>query len=174
MLANYSLPLRAEYLFTLHQSVAQNLSDVWVSTLETGEAQLRSVADIAEITVRTTKQKPYPVWFSCRPEAIRYGFRFGPKLSGMVFVSARSYPVRFSCRPKAIRYGFRVGPKLSGNFFMSTRSNPVWCAHSLSKTTSIPDTSLCESPGPDPWLMTILLSLRYAHSKWFWTTRETH
>lgn len=29
----YSLPLRCEYLFTLHQSVAQHPSDVWRSTL---------------------------------------------------------------------------------------------------------------------------------------------
>ena len=62
----------------------------------------------AEITVRTSKQKPYPVWFSFRPEAIRHGFRVCPKLSAMVFVSARSYPVRFSCLPEAIRYSVNI------------------------------------------------------------------
>lgn len=42
----YSLRLRSEYLFTLHQSVAQHPSDVWRSTLNIGEVQLPSVTEI--------------------------------------------------------------------------------------------------------------------------------
>ena len=37
--ATYLLPLRSIFLFTLHQSVAQNLSDMWRSTFEIGAAQ---------------------------------------------------------------------------------------------------------------------------------------
>ena len=50
----YSLPLRSEYpaAFTLQQSVAQNLYDMWRSTFEISEAQLHSVTKIApKITV---------------------------------------------------------------------------------------------------------------------------
>ena len=63
--SNYSLPLRSE-LFPLRQSVAQNLFEVWRFTFEAGEAQLRSVTEIApKITVLMCEQKLYPVWFSC-------------------------------------------------------------------------------------------------------------
>ena len=44
---SYSLPLRTKYLLTLHQSVAQNLSDMCRSTSEIGAALLRSVTEIA-------------------------------------------------------------------------------------------------------------------------------
>ena len=54
----YSLPLRSEYLFTLHQRVEQNLSDMWRSTFEIGAAQLHSVA---EVTALMCEQKSYPV-----------------------------------------------------------------------------------------------------------------
>ena len=45
----YLLPLRPEYLFTLHQSVAQNLSNIWRSTFKNG-ASLR-YRNSAEVTV---------------------------------------------------------------------------------------------------------------------------
>ena len=67
-LALYSLLRRSEQVFTLHQSVAQNLSDTWRSTFEIGAAQLRSVTDRnrAEIISLMCEQKPCPVWFSRR------------------------------------------------------------------------------------------------------------
>ena len=44
----YSLPVRSEYLFTMRQSVTQNLSDMWRSTFEIGAGpQLRFVTEIA-------------------------------------------------------------------------------------------------------------------------------
>ena len=56
------LLLRSQYVFTLHRSMAQNLSDMWRSTIENGAARLRFVT---AITVLMGKQKPYLVWFSC-------------------------------------------------------------------------------------------------------------
>ena len=63
--SNYSLPLRSE-LFPLRQSVAQNLFEVWRFTFEAGEAELRSVTEIApKITVLIMwTEAVYPVWFS--------------------------------------------------------------------------------------------------------------
>ena len=40
-------PNTCSQLFTVHQSMAQNLSDMWRSTFKIGEAQLRSVTEIA-------------------------------------------------------------------------------------------------------------------------------
>ena len=42
----YPLPPRSEYLFTLYHSVAQNLFDMWRSSLESGAAELRSVTGL--------------------------------------------------------------------------------------------------------------------------------
>ena len=57
------------YLFTLHQSVAQNLSAMRVTVGEfrdrRGATSLR-YRNRAEITVLMCEQKPYPVWFSYR------------------------------------------------------------------------------------------------------------
>ena len=39
----------AEQVFTLHRSVAQHLSDMWLSTIEIGSAQLRFVTEIAPL-----------------------------------------------------------------------------------------------------------------------------
>ena len=39
----------AEQVFTLHRSVAQHLSDMWLSTMEIGSAQLRLVTEIAPL-----------------------------------------------------------------------------------------------------------------------------
>ena len=36
----------SEYLFKRHQSMAQNLSDIWRSTFEIGAVQLRPVTEI--------------------------------------------------------------------------------------------------------------------------------
>ena len=55
VLAVYSLPLRIKYLFTLHQRVAQKLSDMWGPCLEITAAQLPSV------TVSSRNQISY-VW----------------------------------------------------------------------------------------------------------------
>ena len=63
----YSLPPRSEYLFTLHQYVAQNLSDIWHSTFEIGAASLRH-GNRTEITVLMCEQEPHPVLFSCLPK----------------------------------------------------------------------------------------------------------
>ena len=46
-ISTYPLPSRSEYLFTLPQSVVQNLSDMWHHTFEIGTAQLRSVTKMA-------------------------------------------------------------------------------------------------------------------------------
>ena len=46
-ISTYPLPSRSEYLFTLHQSVVQNLSDMWHSTFEIGTGQLRSATKMA-------------------------------------------------------------------------------------------------------------------------------
>ena len=47
----------------------EHLSDIWLSTLEIGAAQLRFVTPLLrnrdEITVFMFEQKPYPVWLSC-------------------------------------------------------------------------------------------------------------
>ena len=56
----YSLRLRSEYLFTLHQSVAQHPSDVWRSTLNIGEVQLRF----------------HPLQKSCGEKAIRHSLQW--------------------------------------------------------------------------------------------------
>ena len=64
-----SLLLIPEYPFTLHQSVAQNLSDMWRSTIEIGAEQIRSVTEIAP-------KSP----FSCVNRIpVRYGFRTDAK-----------------------------------------------------------------------------------------------
>lgn len=56
----YSLRLRSEYLFTLHQSVAQHPSDVWRSTLNIGEVQLRF----------------HPLQKSCGEKAVRHSLQW--------------------------------------------------------------------------------------------------
>ena len=68
-ISTYSLPSRSEYLFTLHQSVVQNLSDMWHSTFEIGTVQLRSVTKMA------TKSLSYYVWTE--------------SLSGMIFAPVK-------------------------------------------------------------------------------------
>ena len=60
-----SLLLIPEYPFTLHQSVAQNLSDMWRSTIEIGAEQIRSVREIAP-------KSPFPC---VNRSPSRYGFR---------------------------------------------------------------------------------------------------
>ena len=75
------------YLFTLHQNVAQNLSDVKHSTLEIGAAQLRSVPEIA----------PKSPFLFVNRSPIRYDFRAGakvyyePKLSLLIELSSLSF-----------------------------------------------------------------------------------
>ena len=54
----FTSAIRSKYLFILYRSVAQNLSDVWRSTLEIGTAQLRR--NRAESTVLICES------FSCR------------------------------------------------------------------------------------------------------------
>ena len=61
----YSLPQRSEYLLTLHQSVPQNLSNMWRSTFEISAAKLRSVTEI-DITVLMCGHKTYLKRFSRR------------------------------------------------------------------------------------------------------------
>ena len=75
------------YLFTLHQSVAQNLSDMKHSTLEICAAQLCNVSEIVP-------KSP----FSCvKRSPIRYDFRAGakvyyePKLSLLIELSSLSF-----------------------------------------------------------------------------------
>ena len=46
-ISSYPFPSLSEYLFTLHQSVVQNLSVMWHSTFEIGTEQLRSVTKMA-------------------------------------------------------------------------------------------------------------------------------
>ena len=60
----YSLPLGTKYLLTLHQSVAQNLSDMCHSTSEIGAALLRSVTEIAPKSPFLCVNRSL-VWFSC-------------------------------------------------------------------------------------------------------------
>ena len=68
------------YLFTLHQSVAQNLSDMKHSTFENGAAQLCNVSEIA----------PKSPFLYVNRSLIRYDFRVGanvycePKLSLLI------------------------------------------------------------------------------------------
>ena len=69
LFATYSLPLRSEYLFTLHHTVAQNLSDMWLSTFEISAAQLRSVTEI----------QPKSPFLCVNRSPIRYGFRADAK-----------------------------------------------------------------------------------------------
>ena len=57
-------PATVRYLLTLHQTVAQNPSDMWRSTFEFGAASLR-YRNRAEIPVLMRKQNPYPLWFPC-------------------------------------------------------------------------------------------------------------
>ena len=66
-ISTYPLPSRSEYLFTLHQSVVQNLSDMWRSTFEIGTAQLRSV----------TKMAAKSLLLRVNRIPIRYDFRAG-------------------------------------------------------------------------------------------------
>ena len=76
------LPLRLDYLVTLHQSVAQNWSDMWLSTDvrdRRGAASLR-YRNHAQITAVMCEGKPYPVWFSCRrksyPLLCKHGLKY--------------------------------------------------------------------------------------------------
>ena len=75
------------YLFALHQSVAQNLSDMKRSTFETGAAQLRSVPEIA----------PKSPFLFVNRSPIRYDFCAGakvycePKLSLLIELSSLSF-----------------------------------------------------------------------------------
>ena len=70
----YSLPPLSEYLFTLHQSLAQNLSDMWRSALYIGAAQLLSVTEII------VPKLP----FLCENRSfIQYGFAPAQELSGI-------------------------------------------------------------------------------------------
>ena len=62
---SYSLPLRTKYLLTLHQTVAQNLSDMCRSTSEIGAALLRSVTEIAPKSPFLCVNRSL-VWFSRR------------------------------------------------------------------------------------------------------------
>ena len=56
-ISSYPFPSLSEYLFTLHQSVVQNLSDMWHSTLEISAAHLRSVTKMA-----TMQNQCYYMW----------------------------------------------------------------------------------------------------------------
>ena len=58
------------YLFTLHQSVAQNLSDMKHSTFEIGATQLCCVTEIA----------PKSPFLCVNRSLIRYDFRAGAKV----------------------------------------------------------------------------------------------
>ena len=58
------------YLFTLHQSVAQNLSDMKHSTFENGAAQLCNVSEIA----------PKSPFFCVNRSSIQYDVRVGAKV----------------------------------------------------------------------------------------------
>ena len=55
VLAIYSLPLGTKYLFTLHQRVAQKLSDMWRPCLEIAATQLPSVTE-------SSRKQLYYVW----------------------------------------------------------------------------------------------------------------
>ena len=55
-------PATVRYLLTLHQTVAQNPSDMWRSNFEFGAASLR-YRNRAEIPVLMRKQNPYPLCF---------------------------------------------------------------------------------------------------------------
>ena len=72
----YSLPLRSEYpaAFTLQQSVAQNLYDMWRSTFEISEAQLPSLP----YKNRTENYRSY-VWIKALSGTV---FTPAQKLSG--------------------------------------------------------------------------------------------
>ena len=61
----FSLPPRSEYLFTLRQTEAQNLSDMWRSTLEIGAAQLRSVTEISPKSPFSCVNRS-PIWYDSR------------------------------------------------------------------------------------------------------------
>ena len=70
----YSPPPLLEYLFTLQQSLAQNLSDMWRSTLYIDAAQLLSVTEII------APKSP----FLCENRSfIQYGFAPAQELSGI-------------------------------------------------------------------------------------------
>ena len=60
----YSLPLRSQYLFKRHQSVAQNLSDRWRSTIGTASFRYRNRAEITALTVNGSL-----IWYSLRAGA---------------------------------------------------------------------------------------------------------
>jgi len=55
-----------EYLFRLHRTETQNLSDMRRSTFEIGPATLRSITEVTSKSSFLCEQKPYPVLFSCR------------------------------------------------------------------------------------------------------------
>ena len=63
-ISSYPLPSRYEYLFTLHQSVVQNLFNTWHSTFQFSAAQLHSVTKMA------TKSLCYYVWTESLPGMI--------------------------------------------------------------------------------------------------------
>ena len=66
-ISSYPLPSLSEYLFTLHQSVVQNLFNMSRSTFEIGTAQLRSV----------TKMATKSLLLRVNRIPIRYDFRAG-------------------------------------------------------------------------------------------------
>ena len=61
-----------EYLFRLHQTETQNLSDMWRSTFEIGAAPLRSITEITSKSSFLCEQKPYFVRFLCRRKLERF------------------------------------------------------------------------------------------------------
>ena len=93
------------YPFTLHQNVAQNLSDMKHSTFETGAAQLRSVPEIA----------PKSPFLFVNRSLIRYDFRVGakvcwePKLSLLI-----EQPLLL-----VTRFGHTATPKSDGSIVLT-------------------------------------------------------
>ena len=74
----YEIPSRANTTRKdIRYVTPEHLSDMWLSTLESGEVQLRSVTEIATKSRSCVwTAKPYPLWFSCRHKL---------KLSGIVW-----------------------------------------------------------------------------------------
>ena len=111
-----SLLLRSEYLFTVHQSMAQNLSDMWRSTFKIGDAQLRSVTEIA----------PKSLFLCLNWRSIWNGFRAGV---------IRDLKIRGRRRQKKLRW------KSESAFFQSSSrllqvTNFVKCRRTLLKLNS--------------------------------------
>ena len=89
----YSLPVRFEYQFTLHHSVAQNLCDMKRSTFEIDSVQILSVTtEIAPILLFFYLNGS-PIWYQ------QYGFRVSARatlysvLNIVVRSNSRSQPV---------------------------------------------------------------------------------